>query len=79
MTDNNRRRSNFVQTHRELLHNFYDAWFDIAVGKGGEKLGILISQYAEKESPTYNSKLLHQLGPYFSIIRTRFPGAELGE
>lgn len=79
MTDNNHRKSSFVKRHREILHNFYDAWFDIKAGKGGEKLDRLKWKYYEKESPDYNPRLVHQLNPYFNIIRARFPGAELGD
>lgn len=79
MTANNHRNSNFIKHHREVLHRFYDAWFDIAAGKGGEKLGELVWQYEDKKSPDYNPRLIHKLNPYFTIIRARFPGAEMGD
>ena len=75
----NRRRVSLVEAHQVLLHDFYDAWFDIAAGKGGEKLHTLIDRYEEKDSLAYNPRLIHQLNPYFAIIRARFPGAELGD
>lgn len=73
MTKNNHRRSRFIHRHQQLLRSFYDAWFDVATGNGREKLNTLTDQYANKESPTYNPRLLDQLGPYTSVIREGFP------
>jgi hypothetical protein len=79
MTDSNRRRSRFVQDHREILQHFYDAYFDMAAGNGEEKLDTLNWHYTNRESQAYNPRLFRQLKPYVSVIRARFPMLEFEE
>jgi len=74
-------RNNFEAA--DLIHNvynhqvlklYYDAWFDVAAGKGRKKLDTLTKQHTQNEkSKYYNPELIDRLGKYISMIRDSFP------
>jgi len=70
--DDNRRK--LVANNHDLLRGFYDAWFDVAAGKGREKLNALTERYVTDEtSPDYNPELIDQLSPFIAAMRESFP------
>jgi hypothetical protein len=64
--------------NRFVLKEFYDARYDIAVGKGSTRLNDFTRKYTQiEESKTYNPELIDRLSPLFTLIRDSFPKRRL--
>lgn len=66
-------RKELIANNHDLLRAFYNAWFDVAAGKGRERLTSLTEQYTEDGSPDYNPELIDSLSPFITAIRESFP------
>lgn len=76
MTHNNHDGDNrkLIRANRALLKEIYEAWYNVAAGKGRERLDELTRKYdTDENSPDYNPKLLDNLAPFTTIIRDSFP------
>lgn len=62
------------QKNRFILKEFYEARYDIAVGKGSTRLNEFMKKYTQNEkAKSYNPELIDSLSPLFTIIRDSFP------
>jgi hypothetical protein len=62
------------QNNRFILKEFYEARYDIAVGRGSTKLNDFMKKYTLNEkAKSYNPELIDRLSPLFTMIRDSFP------
>ncbi len=70
--DNSRRE--LISNNHGLLRDFYDGWFNVAAGKGRDRLNEVTRKYATDEaSPDYNPERIDELSLFITTIRDSFP------